>query len=196
MLWSSASDLTSVWNTNVAKAVSTYAADAVLAFNEPDGCGGGGSCMSVASAVSGYKTWVSPLRSKYPSLKLGAPAVTNGGSPMGLTYLGQFLGNCTGCNIDFIPIHWYGDAGDVAGFKNHVTSAYAAVKSKYPLWITEFGTTSGTNAQVVNFLESVLPWLDGLSYVSRYAWFMDAKGYLINSTTGALSQTGSIYNTY
>ena len=40
--------------------------------------------------------------------KLGAPAVTNGGSPMGLTYLEYFIGNCTGYTIDFIPIHWYG----------------------------------------------------------------------------------------
>lgn len=114
---------------------------------------------------------------------------------MGLTYLKQFLAGCTGCNIDFIPIHWYGDASDITGFKNQIAKARVATGLKYPLWITEFGHTSGTQAQVEAFLKSVLPWMDSQSYIQRYAYFMDANGFMINSTTGGLSNTGKIYNT-
>ena len=67
--------------------------------------GWGGSCIgSPAHAAASYKTWMQPFAGR---AKLGAPAVTNGGSPVGLTYLGYFIGNCTDCTIDFIPIHWY-----------------------------------------------------------------------------------------
>ncbi|KAL9628468.1 MAG: hypothetical protein Q9164_007265, partial [Protoblastenia rupestris] len=38
MLWSTASDLTSVWTSNVNLAIQKYNANAVLAFNEPDIC--------------------------------------------------------------------------------------------------------------------------------------------------------------
>lgn len=39
--------------------------------------------------------------------KLVSPAVTNGG---GVQWLQQFFGNCTGCHIDAIALHWYDTA--------------------------------------------------------------------------------------
>lgn len=39
--------------------------------------------------------------------KLVGPAVTNGG---GVEWLQQFLGNCTGCTIDAVAMHWYDTA--------------------------------------------------------------------------------------
>lgn len=195
MLWSNASDLTSVWNVNVNAAISKYRADAILAFNEPDGCGNGGSCMSVAASVEAYKKWIVPFKGK---VLLGAPAVTNGeGTGIGLSYLSSFLSKCTGtsCPIDFIPIHWYGYAGDPTGFKNYVIAAHQVAGTK-PLWITEFGCTAGTEAQIETFLKTVLPWLASLSYVTRYAYFYDAPNYLLNAAGTALSTQGQIFNTY
>ncbi|KAF2497957.1 hypothetical protein BU16DRAFT_457143, partial [Lophium mytilinum] len=191
MLWSAASDLTSIWNTNVQTAIAA-GTDAVLAFNEPDGCSDGGSCMDIPSAVAGYKQWLNPLAGQ---VRLGAPAITNGGSPMGLTYLSNFLGNCTSCQVDFIPIHWYSDASQIADFKSQVQNAYS-IGGGRPLWITEFGCTSGTEAQIETFMKAALTWLDGLSYVERYAWFMDGPGYLVNSNGSGLSPLGLIYDTY
>lgn len=106
MLWSAASDLTNIWSSNVQHAITTYGSDAVLAFNEPDLCcwSCGNSCMNVSAAVSAYKQYIQPLAGK---VKLGAPAVTNAvGDGVGISYLEYFMGNCTGCQVDFVPLHW------------------------------------------------------------------------------------------
>ncbi|KAE8440333.1 hypothetical protein EG329_008669 [Mollisiaceae sp. DMI_Dod_QoI] len=48
----------------------------------------------------------------------GGSSVSNG--PTGLPWLTQFLKLCTGCHIDFIPIHWYDEATNVAYFKSYI----------------------------------------------------------------------------
>ncbi|TVY85504.1 Alkali-sensitive linkage protein [Lachnellula suecica] len=194
MLWSAASDLTSIWSGNLQRAITSYGADSVLSFNEPDGCcwSCGNSCMNVSSAVSAYKQWVQPLAGK---VKLGAPAVTNGvGEGVGISYMSYFMGNCTGCQVDFIPIHWYGSVLDPGSFEAYVQSFYT--KFNKPIWITEFGTTSGTDAQIVAFLKQALPWLDSQSYVQRYAYFMDSNTgapYLLNPNN-TMNDIGVEYN--
>ncbi|SLM36435.1 Uncharacterised protein family, glycosyl hydrolase catalytic domain [Lasallia pustulata] len=54
ILWSNAPGATSVWAANVKSCISKYGTAAVLAFNEPDQCGNGGSCIQVPDAVSAY----------------------------------------------------------------------------------------------------------------------------------------------
>lgn len=144
--------------------------------------------MNVSSAVAGYQKWMNPLAG---SVLLGAPAVTNGvGTGIGLDYLSTFIKNCTGCHIDFVPIHWYGDASQTGDFETHIGQAYTAGGDR-PLWVTEFGTTSGA-AQP--FLQTVEDWMDGNSKVAKYAWFMDAAGNLINSNGSGMSSLGVVYN--
>ncbi|KAI0161986.1 glycoside hydrolase family 128 protein [Xylariaceae sp. FL1272] len=182
MLWSAADDLTSIWNTNVNNAIKSYGTDSLLAFNEPDGCcwSCGNSCMNVSSAVTAYKQWIQPFAGK---VQLGSPAVTNGvGEGVGLSYLSYFMGNCTGCTVDFIPLHFYGSVLDPGAFQSYVESAWKLFG--LPIWVTEFGTTSGTEAQVLSWLQVVIPWLDAQPYVKRYAYFMDnnhGAPYLLNS---------------
>lgn len=65
-----------------------------------------------------------------------------------------------------------------------------------PLWITEFASSTGTDAQKENFLKAVLPWLDAQTYVERYAYFGDFQGILINENGTGLSRLGEIYNNY
>ena len=73
-----------------------------------------------------------------------------------------------------------------------------SVYSKYmkPVWVTEFGQVGATSAQMLPFLQSVLPWLDGQNYVQRYAYFWDAPGepYMITSDGKSLSTIGRYYN--
>ena len=38
-------------------------------------------------------------------LRLGSPAVD--ASATAYTWLDQFFGNCSGCRVDFITVHWY-----------------------------------------------------------------------------------------
>lgn len=192
MLWSNATALTSIFTANVKSAESEYGSKHILAFNEPDSCGGGSSCMTPASSAETYKTFIQPFAKKF---SLGAPAVTNGvGTGVGASWLTEFLAACPGCTIDFIPIHWYGSVTSPASFKTYVQDFHKQFGK--PLWITEFGTTSGTQAQILTFLKNVLPWLDKQAYVQRYAYFMDsAQGspYLLN-TDDSLTNIGKLYN--
>jgi hypothetical protein len=52
---------------------------------------------------------------------------------------------------------------------------------------------AGTQAAQSTFLQAVMPWLDSLAYVERYAWFGTFQGYLINSAGTALSPTGRTF---
>lgn len=182
----------SVW-AEKAQAAIDEGADALMSFNEPDVCYPGSACMSVDQSVTAYKKAMQPFAGK---IRLGAPAVSDGGAPTGLTYLRDFMGNCTGCTFDFINIHWYNNVYAFGYLQYYVEQAYK--QFGLPIWITEFGIdgSGGTDAQYQAFLQQALPWLDAVPYVERYAWFLDAPGYLINANGSGLSAQGMIYNSY
>lgn len=198
MLWSNASDLTSTWAANAQKAINS-GSTALLGFNEPDLCISGSACMDVASSVKAWKSYMQPFAGK---ALLGSPAVTNGGSPMGLTWLENFIGNCTGCTIDFINIHWYSNKWAGANYLEQQVKAARAIAGGRPIWITEFALDysdgTWTDADVQNFLEEAMPWLDEQDDVHRYAYFMDTTGTgrLMNSAGTGMSDTGAVYNNY
>jgi hypothetical protein len=191
MLWSNKADRINSWTGNANAAIAA-GADTLLGFNEPDLSTQAN--MDVGTAVSAWKQYMQPFAGK---VKLAAPAVTNGGAPLGLTYLKSFISACDGCTIDVCPIHWYDSATNIAYFKNYVADAYAACGNK-PIWITEFGA-SGSEAQIETFLNTVLPWLDSNDQVQRYAYFFAGAStdgtYLVNSAGTGLSNIGQLYNT-
>lgn len=194
MLWSNASDLTSVWSSNVA-AMRTQGSKHLLGFNEPDLCiaGAGSSCMDLSYAVSTWKTYMQPYAG---SMLLGAPAVTNGGSPLGLTWLSKFMSACTDCTFDFIPVHWYSNKNaGLTYLKSHIEAVRKVANGK-PIWITEFGLTDDyTSAELISFLTEAMAWLDAQSDIARYAYFWDAPGtnWLIDTDGKSLSAAGKLY---
>ena len=173
---------------------------ALMSFNEPDFCISGSACMNVSTAVYYHQQYMQPFAGK---ALIGAPAVTNSGStganPMGLLYLQYFLGNCTGCTIDFVNLHWYSNKYAGASYlESHINSARAIAGGR-PIWITEFGldsTFSYTDAELQSFLQHAMPWLDQQPDVARYAYFMDAPGILINSAGNGISGTGMVYDNF
>lgn len=70
MLWSNATDLTSVWATNV-NAAKARGGTHLLAFNEPDL--NEQSNMTIAQSVGAYKQYMQPYGKNF---KLVSPAVT------------------------------------------------------------------------------------------------------------------------
>jgi hypothetical protein len=186
MLWSGGSSMTGSWSANAKSAIAS-GSSVLLGFNEPDL--GAQSDMTVAAAVAAWQQFMEPLAC---SARLAAPAVTSAGAPMGLAWLADFLQACSGCTVDVVPIHWYGDASDPSDFTGHVQQAYAAAGGR-PIWITEFGA-SGSDEQIESFFQTVLPWLDAQTYVERYSYFMDGEGSLVNSAGTGLSSIGSAYN--
>lgn len=114
---------------------------AILGFNEPDGCDGGGACVDAGVAATVWKKQVEPLKKKYPQIRVGAPAVT--GSPRGVTWLANWQSNCaslsqnsTPCVMDFMPIHWYGDFSGLASHIGQINGTYS--KNVSSLWVTEY----------------------------------------------------------
>ncbi|KAL5121348.1 hypothetical protein ACEQ8H_000816 [Pleosporales sp. CAS-2024a] len=183
------------WTQNVAAARSKYNVKSILSFNEPDQFGGGGTGMSVDTAVAAHKKYMQPLAGS--GLTIGSPAVTNGGGAnKGISYLQKFLSACSGCQIDFVVTHYYG-TDNVDDFTTYLTQFHNAFNM--PIWITEFGVNPGQgNADA--FLKKVLPWLDQTEWVHRYAYHMAApdvegKSYLVNSAGNGLSSAGITYAT-
>lgn len=187
MLWSNAASLTSSWATNAATAIAS-GTTALLAFNEPDL--NTQSNMDPVTAAKAYMQYMQPFAGQ---AKLVSPAVTNGGAPMGLAWMQNFLGNCSACTVDYIALHWYDSATNFPYLQWQLTQAWTMFQK--PIWLTEFGA-SGTDAQVSAFLQQAIPWLDAQPWVARYSYFMAAPGIMINSTTNQLSGQGFTYATY
>jgi len=188
MLFSNAKDKTDAWPDAVNAATSGPGTHYLLAFNEPDMASTptvGGSGMDVGSAVAAYKHYMNPHASG--NVKLGAPAVSSSENPgQGLdNWLKPFLQQCSGCVIDFIPVHWYGSDANI--FKSHIQKAMSYAEGK-SVWVTEFQCQSGDESA---FLAAVLPWLDEQAGVGRYSYFMASGKSLTNGN--AVSAVGQKY---
>lgn len=164
-----------------------------LAFNEPDISTQAN--MSPDQCKEDYITYMNPIKTADSSARLGAPAVTNGqnaAKTLGLDFLGSFMQSCgSSCQIDFVPIHWYSAllSTTVDDFKTHLQSAHTLTNK--PVWVTEFGLTGSSDADIQSFMEAVLPWMDSQDWVERYSYYMAGDGYLLSGTQ--LSSYGSTY---
>ncbi|KAH7402819.1 hypothetical protein BKA66DRAFT_404949 [Pyrenochaeta sp. MPI-SDFR-AT-0127] len=201
MLHSLRLDHTGPWKGRAEKAARDAGMDKpswFLAFNEPDNCQGssGGSCITVRDAVDGWKEHIGPFKHFKEKMYLGSPAVSNAASSdsTGLGWLAKFIAACTDCNIDYITIHWYGRADNIANFKKHIENARAVAQGR-PIWITEF-KPAGTDEEIKRFLDEILPWMDNTGDIHRYAYFMarPGPGMLINDPQNDVSDIGQFYN--
>ena len=174
---------------SAAQAAIDAGSTALMAYNEPDmPASEGGSDIPYDTAAQHYAQYMNPFAGK---ALLGAPAVTSdrSDSSKSLGYLGNFLTSCKnyGCHIDFISIHWYGDASQMSDLQSFVSQAAGL---GYPVWVTEVQATSGDQA---SFISDMVTYFEGEASVAKYAYFMcqDAAGGL-NSGTG-LSALGQAY---
>ena len=164
----------------------------LMAFNEPDIPSQAN--LDVGAAVGGYRQYLSPFAGK---AKLGSPAVSNGvsqsGRPMGLAYLKAFLTACSGCQVDFLPVHWYGCTdgcpvnNDIAAFKTFVGQAVELAGGR-PVWVTEF---QRKGAEEEKFVRETVKWLEAQGGVERFAYFMVQEGSLVQG--GKPSKVGEAY---
>ena len=98
---------------------------------------------------------------------------------------------CSDCTVDFIAIHWYGDANDfgLEALKQHIKDTQEMAEGR-PIWITEFQPLGSTEQQAA-FMDEILPYLDDKSNgVERYAYFQVDN---ILASGSALSPLGSKY---
>lgn len=198
MLWSDAAGATSQWATNAQDAID-HGSTALLTFNEPDVCYSGSACMDIDASVSAYTKYMNPFAGK---ALLGSPSVTNQGGTSGATWLQNFIGNCTDCQIDFVCMHWYSNKWAGATYFKEQVQAVRDVAGGRPILVTEFGLTvddqwdTYTDADLADFLQDIMGWMDDQADIKGYAYFMDAPGFLINSAGTSMSDIGVLYNNY
>ena len=183
----------------------------VLAYNEPDNCGGGGSCKSPYDAAFHWcnylqdRAWEdevflvgpSTLRTEYCH-KVGDDSC---GGVIDLDWYDNFLAEIADLCPPGYPqeqqIHWYGCT------PAHLYSWLDATYAKYgkPLWLTEFGIPGqevdriilcgGNHLDPEEFMEAVIPNLDQ-HHVGRYAWFANRTYYYYPFDTGLVYSTGQL----
>lgn len=162
----------------------------VLAFNEPDGCSNGGSCVPASLAAEVWIAQIEPLKAL--GVRVGSPAVT--GATTGFTWLANFFAACKGkCNPDFIAAHWYGDFEGLAAHLGQINASYPNISS---IWVTEMALSNSSLANTEAYYNQTIPWLDSLSWVARYSWFGAFRSPVSNIGPNAafLDQNGNLTN--
>jgi RNA polymerase sigma factor (sigma-70 family) len=145
----------------------------LLGFNEPDMSSQAN--MTPAQALS---LWPQLMAT---GLKLGSPAVADGGATPG-GWLDQFMSGAAarGYRVNFITLHWYGADFATGPAVSQLESYLQAVHARYhkPVWLTEFALANfggspqtPTRREQAAFLTAATAMLQRLSYVQRYAWF-------------------------
>ncbi len=169
----------------------------LLGFNEPDN-----KTQSNIAVETALEKW--PQLAGV-GLRLGSPACVHPDNE----WMQAFMQGAEERNlrVDFIAVHWYGDAPDASGFLKMLERIHE--KYQRPLWITEFAPADWkagkgrpnryTAAQAARFMRTVLPELNKRDYVERYAWFSGSPkdaalgiSALFNED-GSLTELGRIY---
>lgn len=161
----------------------------LLGFNEPDNLQQAN--MTVQQAIA---LWPKLMGLNIP---LGSPAAVNALGP----WMQDFMHKADSLHyrVDFITVHLYmGTSAD--NFMNTLKQIHDLYGK--PIWITEFAVADW-NAKslsqnqyspgaVLQFMKTVLPRLDTVSYVQRYAWFPASISDANLGTSGLFNNDGSL----
>jgi len=152
----------------------------ILGFNEPDGVTQAN--MTVDEAID---LWP---RLEEIGVPIGSPATVSPDNDWMVEFMDR--ADEEGLRVDFIAVHHYGGSS-VSNFIAKLNRAHANFGNR-PIWITEFAVadwnaTSQANnrysvAEVQDFMNQVLPALESIEWVHRYAWFSGTNAPLVNSS--------------
>ena len=186
-------DITNL-DANIAQAKSLPAnSTRLMTFNEPDGSvASGGTGISASDAAKAYINDILPLRkANGGQFLISHPATT--GSSQGLSWLQDFNTSCyklaprTGCPLDFVTAHWYGDFPGLSNwvtqlddFYNNGTNSSSALK----IWVSELALPQADAATTLQMMNQSLIYLDGLESVGGYSWFGMFRSDDSNEWTG------------
>lgn len=115
------------------------------------------------------------------------------------TWLQDFLEACSGCEVDYIAVHWYNcNLPSLMAYIDGSASAGLGgfVQFNRPIWLTEFccDNTNSPAAQQA-YMEAAIPYLEANPHVYRYSWFSASaipNAVLMNSD-GSLTSLGQTY---
>ncbi|MDH6309548.1 hypothetical protein M2451_001914 [Dysgonomonas sp. PFB1-18] len=205
MLWSGSA----VTDANIAKLNTLYEQGKikyVLGFNEPDLKEEANMTVEVA-----LEKWAYLCQNLNPGIKLVSP-VTSYPSLKETSWMVQFMDAAIarGLRVDYVGVHIY-QPNTASLFTNPISNIYARWGKK--VWLTEFGVrdenTGGdptknryTREQILAFMEVLIPQLESMEAVERYAWFSASPTMaglwpcgLINAD-GSLTINGQYYSNF
>lgn len=186
-----------VWGSNDIENVAEYLKeqrklgkiDSLLGFNEPDH-----KKQSNITVEKALELW--PILMKIDA-RLGSPACINPYNEWMKTFMQQ--ADERKLRIDFITIHHYGGPNPKA-LINKCKQVYEMYGR--PIWITEFAVGDFqmkdtkkhkySSQRVLKFMQGVLPELDKLDLVERYAWFPAKKNNKHLSTSALFNEDGKL----
>ena len=160
----------------------------VLGFNEPDG-----AAQANMTPDEAIELWPQLETLGVP---LGSPATVNPNNDWMKEFMEKAEAN--GLRIDFVTVHSYGGP-NVLAFINKMKETYNAYER--PIWITEFAvadwnaTSPANNTHseetVIQFMSELLPALNDIEYIHRYAWF-DGVGRAPLASSALFDEDGNI----
>jgi len=173
--------------------------DSLLGFNEPDQ-----KSQSNMKLEKALKAWPQLMKT---GLRLGSPGCVHPDND----WMKGFMKGAKeqSLRVDFVCVHSYGGANPDALIKrlHRIHAMY-----RKPIWITEFAVgdwdakSPADNRHrpgaVLKFMESVLPQLEELDFIERYAWFPagqknNALGTsALYDSTGKLTRLGEFYRDF
>jgi len=154
----------------------------ILGYNEPNFKTQ--SALTPAEAAAGWPR-LKALADEL-GLKIVAPALNY--SPDApyqdpLKWMDEFVALVGKDAFDFTAVHAYGGAGVTQKIATDFHDRYGK-----PVWLTEFCYWPGENGNQsdqsqINFMQSIVGWLESTPWIFRYAWFMataDSQGKKTN----------------
>jgi hypothetical protein len=161
---------------------------ALLGFNEPDAKSQGNT--SVEDALDAWP------KLEATGLRLGSPACVHPDND----WMKAFMKGVAqrGLRVDFICVHSYGGPG-ADSLVRRLEEVHALYKR--PIWITEFAVadweakTPGQNRhkpeKIADFVSQVIPRLEAMDIVERYAWFHGGVSGTALATSKLFNPDGS-----
>jgi hypothetical protein len=171
----------------------------LLGFNEPEQQKQAN--MSVEQAL---ELWPMLMDT---GIRLGSPAGAHADGEWMTAFMAE--ADKRGYRVDFITVHYY-DGEKPQYFLKRLE----AIRKHYnkPLWITEFAVADWeagpdkrsryTADDALRFMEAVLPVLEKLDYIERYAWFSNPKPNpslapsILFNEDGSLNKLGKLYSSF
>ena len=178
----------------------------ILGFNEPDLLIAGDPKISVEDALDAWP------QLEGLNVPIGSPATIHPSK----SWMVDFMKGVDERNlrVDFVAVHMYEErSNDPESFITQVWDAYINF-GRRPLWITEFAVRRGTLRSndcsqnphdpydIVEWMRYVLPRLNALQIVHRFAWFdvhvatMNANNRTARTCTAKLSSDDGTSVTY
>lgn len=171
----------------------------LLGFNEPDG-----NKQANLSVQQALDLW--PVLEK-TNRRLGSPVTVHPDNEWMMAFMKAAKEK--DLRVDFICVHWYGQR-DPDNFIRRLENIHR-LHGK-PVWVTEFAVADWSAKtlkdndhnpeEVLKFMKAVLPRLEKLDFVERYAWFSgnpdDPKlGHsALFDRDGKLTKLGEFYSSF